>query len=359
MAGKLKIKEIAQQTGVSISTVSRVLAGKANTSAAAKQKVLECAKLHGVLTEMSAGRLLFNTVTVFAPPRAFDVRTDIFYYKVLQGIRKAVAQQEVRVGFCALDEFEADVQMFLKRLNDPACETAIIIGIDDPHVHELAADIGKPCVLINCINHGMRLDVVSPDHHLIGECSANYLIEHGHTDILTLICLRRQTMERRLNGIREAFASHNIRFEDDHHLIATSGFGTEEAREAIATYFRSQPRGQYPTAILAGGDFMAMGAYEALQEMQLSVPGDVSIMSMDGFNLAEIHDLPLTAVHVPRDELGEEALRLLQLRMTRPDAPHRTVLLSGKVAVRGSVKRIGSKNIKAAVSTRNHGLYGS
>lgn len=55
-----------------------------------------------------------------------------------------------------------------------------------------------------------------------------------------------------------------------------------------------------------------MGAYEALQEMQLSVPGDVSIMSMDGFNLAEIHDLPLTAVHVPRDELGEEALRLLK-----------------------------------------------
>lgn len=44
--------------------------------------------------------------------------------------------------------------------------------------------------------------------------------------------------------------------------------------------------------------------------------------------------------------------------MTRPDAPHRTVLLSGKWAVRGSVKRIGSKNIKAAVSTRNHGLYG-
>lgn len=359
MAGKLKIKEIAQQTGVSISTVSRVLAGKSNTSAEAKQKVLACAKSHGVLSEISAGRLLFNSVTVFAPSRAFDVRTDIFYYKVLQGIRKAVAQQDIRVSYCALEEFDCDTQLFLKRISDPACETSLIIGIDDPRVQELAADIGKPCVLINCINHGLRLDAVSPDHQLIGELSANYLIEHGHREILTLICLRRETMERRLNGIKDAFAAHNIPFDNTRHLIVTSGFGTEEAREAIATYFHNLGSELQPTAILAGGDFMAVGAYEALKKLGISVPGDISIMSMDGFNLAEIHDVPLTSVHVPRDELGEEALRLLQLRITRPDAPFRTLLLSGKVTVQSSVKRIGSKKIKAAVSTKNHGLYGN
>lgn len=359
MAGKLKISEIAAQTGVSISTVSRVLAGKSNTSARVKEAVLECAKAHGVLAEMSAGRLLLNNVTVFAPPRAFDYRTDIFYYKVVQGIRSAVAQQEVRITYCAIEEFDCDIPLLLKKINDPACEAAIIIGIDDPRVHELAADVGKPCVLINCMDRSMRLDGVLPDHHLIGEFSANYLIEHGHRDILTLMCLRRKTMERRLNGIKDAFASHNMEFDDSRHLVATSGFGAAESREAITTFLASLSREQYPTAILAGGDFMAVGACEALQGLGLSVPGDVSIMSMDGFNLAEIHDVPLTAVHVPRDELGEEALRLLQQRMARPDAPFRTLLLSGKLAVRSSVKRIGSKKIKAAVSTKNHGLYGN
>ena len=44
MGGKLKIRELAAQAGVSMSTVSRVLAGKANTSARAKQAVLDCAK---------------------------------------------------------------------------------------------------------------------------------------------------------------------------------------------------------------------------------------------------------------------------------------------------------------------------
>lgn len=357
MSGKLKISEIAALTGVSISTVSRVLAGKSNTSPKIRQAVLECAKAHGVLAAMSAGRFLFNNVTVFAPSRAFDVRTDIFYYKVVQGIRDAVAQSDVRVSFCAIEENDSDVPLLMKRMSDAACETAILIGIDDPRAHEVAADMGKPCVLINCRDRSMRLDMVAPDHQLIGEFSAAYLIEQGHHDILTLMCLRRKTMELRLQGIREAFSDHNIAFDDGQHLIATSGFGATEAREAVGAYFATCPPECYPTAILAGGDFMAAGAVEALEKLGLSVPGDISLMSMDGFNLAEIHDVPLTAVHVPRDELGFEALRLLQQRLSRPQAPCSALLLGGELVAGGSVRRIASRKIRAAISTKNHGLY--
>lgn len=358
MAGKLKLREIAARSGVSLSTVSRVLSGKSNTSALARQVVLEHAKAHGVLARMSTACLMFNSITVFAPSRAFDVRTDIFYYKVVQGIRKAVAASDVRISYCAIEENDSDVALFLKKFSDPACETAIIIGIDDPRVHEVAADLGKPCVLINCRDRQMRLDMVSPDHLLIGEFSARYLIEQGHREILTLMCLRRKTMESRLEGVRSAFVDHNMVFDDSTHLVTTSGFGAEEARQAILAYFSVRPGGQRPSAILAGGDFMAVGALEALDRLGWSVPNDISIMSMDGFNLAEIHDVPLTAVHVPRDELGQEALRLLQHRLAQPDAPSNNLLLGGRLVVRKTVKRIGNRKINAAVSTRNHSLYG-
>lgn len=358
MAGKLKVREIAALTGVSVSTVSRVLAGKSNTSDRVRRAVLDCAMTQGVLSEISGGRLLFHNVIVFAPARAFDLRTDIFYYKVMQGIRNAVAMNDVRISYCAIEENDSDVPLFLKKISDPGCETAIIIGIDDPRVHEVAADIGKPCVLINCRDRRMRLDMVSPDHLMIGDYSANYLIEQGHREILTLICLRRQTMERRLEGIREAFSENNMAFDDARHLVVMSGFGTKESRGGIESFLLGKPRSAYPTAILAGGDFMAMGALEALESLGLSVPNDISIMSMDGFNLAEIHDLPLTAVHVPRDELGQEALRLLQQRMSRPDAPCTSLLLGGKLVVRSSVKRLGSRKVKETISSRNYGLYG-
>ncbi len=78
-----------------------------------------------------------------------------------------------------------------------------------------------------------------------------------------------------------------------------------------------------PTAFLVGGDFMAAGTVSALQKRGLRVPQDVSVMSIDGFNLAAIQEVPLTAVHVPRDELGSEAVHLLQQRLLRPESAAR------------------------------------
>lgn len=357
MAARLKIREIASLTGVSVSTVSRVLAGKANTSAEVRKKVLACARQQGVLEGLSSAPPLFHQLTVFAPARAFDVRTDIFYYKVIQGLREAVLHQDVRISYCGLDEQQNDVAAFLQRIGDPACEAAVIIGIDDPLIHEVAADVGKPCVLINCADRKMRLDSVSPNHQQIGEFAANVLIEHGHRDILVLMCLRRLTMERRLAGIREAFVHHHIAFDQSQRLVATSGFGASEAHEAILTAFAEQPRDGLPSAILVGGDFLATGAHAALRELGLNVPGDISLLSMDGFNPGEFHDAPLAAVHVPRDELGEEALRLLHLRISKPALPYRDVLLSGRLALRESLRRIGSRKQAAAVSTRSNSLY--
>ena len=93
-----------------------------------------------------------------------------------------------------------------------------------------AADVGKPCVLVNCRDRGMRLDAVLPDHFLIGEYSANYLIEMGHRQILSLMCLRRSTMERRLDGIREAGQS----------TVAASGRSRHSAEHVASLVERLQ-----------------------------------------------------------------------------------------------------------------------
>ncbi len=108
MDKKLKIADIAARTGLSPSTVSRVLAGKANTSARAREQVLACARELGVMDGMAAGRMLLNNLIIFAPQRAFDQRSDIFYYRVIQSISKALSPHEVRLRYCALEEFDSD-----------------------------------------------------------------------------------------------------------------------------------------------------------------------------------------------------------------------------------------------------------
>ena len=355
MDKKLKIAEIASRTGMSASTVSRVLAGKANTSEKARRAVLTCARDMGVLEGIAAGRMLLNSLVVFAPQRAFDERSDIYYYRVIQSIHHALAAHEVRLRTCALEENDSDANQFLARMNEPETEAAILLGIDDPHIHDLAADLAKPCVMINCHDAGMRLPSVAPDHRLIGQFAARYLFEMGHQAIMNVMCLRRYTMELRLLGIKQAWRARNLRFVDGRDLLAVANFSARDTEEKVGEWLDQRGDGPLPTAFLVGGDFMAAGTIAALQKRGLRVPQDISVMSIDGFNLAAIQDVPLTAVHVPRDELGAEAVHLLQQRLIRPDAPHGALLLHGTLAVRDSVRRIRAGNRRTAVEAK--GLY--
>ncbi len=357
MDKRLKITEIAARTQLSISTVSRVLAGKANTSEKARAKVLACARELGVIEGMAAGRLLLNCLVVFAPQRAFDERSDIFYYRVIQSVSKGLASHEVRLRYCALEENDSDAQLFLARMNEPDTQAAILLGIDDPHIHDLAVDVAKPCMLINCRDRHMRLPAVAPDHRAIGERAAEYLFEMGHREVLNVMCLRRYTMELRLSGIRDAWQSHNLKFNDLRDLLVVPSFSARETEELVNAWLIERQGKDLPTAFLVGGDFMAAGTISALQKYGLRVPQDVSVMSIDGFNLAAIQDVPLTAVHVPRDELGTEALYMLQQRLMRPDAPVGTLLLNGMLAVRESVRRIRQGKRRTAVD--REGLYDS
>ena len=357
MDKRLKITEIAARTQLSISTVSRVLAGKANTSEIARARVRAGARELGVMDGLAAGRLLLNSLVVFAPQRAFDERSDIFYYRVIQSVSKGLASHDVRLRYCALEENDSDAQLFLARMNEPETQAAILLGIDDPHIHDLAVDVGKPCMLINCRDRHMRLPAVAPDHRSIGERAADYLFEMGHREVMNVLCLRRYTMELRLAGIRDAWQSHNLKFNDKRDLLVAPSFSARETEELVTSWLRQMQGKDLPTAFLVGGDFMAAGTISALQKQGLRVPQDISVMSIDGFNLAAIQDVPLTAVHVPRDELGTEAVHMLQQRLMRPDAPVGTLLLNGTLAVRGSVRRIRQGKRRTAVE--REGLYDS
>ncbi|MGC1043837.1 LacI family DNA-binding transcriptional regulator [Pantoea agglomerans] len=353
MKQRLKVSEIAALSGVSISTVSRVLAGKANTRPATRDKVLAVAQQQGVLNNLHSGRLLLNNLMVFAPPRAFDVRSDIFYYKVIQGISQAVEPHEVRLRYCPLEEVESDAALFIDKMQQT--EAALLIGIDDEHIHQLAAEMNKPCVLINARDRRMRLPSVSPHHQLIGEFSARYLFEQGHRQILSLHCLRRYTMEQRLQGVRDAWHAMNLRFDSRQHLLTLNSFSSNEAAERLSEYLRHCPDALRPTAILASGDYIAAGAVTALEQAGLRVPQDISVMSMDGFNLAAIHDIPLTSMQVPRDELGAAAVRMLQEMRLNSGTPTGSLLLNGRLVVRESVRRIRDNLSHAPV--QQHGLY--
>lgn len=332
MAGRLKINQIAAATGYSISTVSRVLNGKSYTSDSAREAIVKCARQLGVLDELTTGRLYVKSIAVFAPQRTFNARGDVFYLEVTKGIAEATAAQNVYLSYYGLEEQRPDLKLFLEKAGDKEIDAIIIIGTDDTTVFKLAATLNKPCVLINSVDREMALDCVSPDHRAIGFSAARYLFERGYRQILSLTCLRRETLNMRLDGIKEAYRYFHQTFDPQHDLAITEAFSPQEAESVIGTWLDTHPRERWPEAILCGSVEMASGVMRALEKRDLRMPEQVSLMITDfAWHLEKRMGRPLTGIAVPCRELGIEAVHLLQNRLNRPQAAVFNLLLQGKV----------------------------
>src|SRR5471030_1954992 len=242
MTGKLKIRQIAELTGLSPSTVSRVLAGKANVSPQAKEKVFNHARNMGILRDIPASRLLMNTLLVCAPPAAFNPHEDRYYYEAIQEIITEVGRYDIHVRKCALAVNNPDIAVFMQALSQTEVDGIIIIGIDDGMLYRLAAESNKPVVMINAKDSEMRLDCVSADHYSIGYSAANYLFQRGHRQLLLFTDLRRETMMQRLDGFKRACMDQHVIFDETTHLLINHGNGKEQARECFDKYLKGRAR---------------------------------------------------------------------------------------------------------------------
>ena len=87
--------------------------------------------------------------------------------------------------------------------------------------------------------------------------------------------------------------------------------GPASVRGGAAAFLEAWSDGQRPTAVLAMSDSMAVGMVRAARDLRLSVPDDISVVGYDDLDLAWLIDPPLTTVHQPVRQKGEEAVRLL------------------------------------------------
>ena len=91
-----------------------------------------------------------------------------------------------------------------------------------------------------------------------------------------------------------------------------------------------------PTAVFAANDLMAIGAMRAAKEGGLGVPKEVSIVGFDDIAVAQVTDPPMTTVHVPKYELGREAMSLLIRRLKGDDSGKQRIVLHHTFVTRGS-----------------------
>lgn len=348
MVAKMKMQDIAEKTGYSISTVSRVLSGTSYASNKARDAIIECARELGLLNVLGNGHLLLKGILVFAPSRAFTPEGDAFYHEVMQGIAETVKPHNVHLAYCVLEENHADIQLFLERVKNKNINAIILIGVDDPTIHQLATTLNMPCVLVNAQDKRMQLDSVSPDQQAIGYNGVRHLFEEGHRRILTITSMRRETFYQRIAGTREAYRDYHVDFNADHNLLITEGLTEKEAEHALASWLKTQPRSVWPEAIYCQSGDMIGGVKRVLNHYGLQIPQDISLMATNYELPQEANpqkrqtvesspQLRVTNITIPCHELGREAVYILQTRFSRPDAPIFNLLLKGKLERHGTV----------------------
>lgn len=159
-----------------------------------------------------------------------------------------------------------------------------------------------------------------------------HLATLGHTRIAFVrgVAVLSTTKERLSAFLRECRRWNG---EPDKRLIV-DGFSLA-APAAKATY-ELMTLSEPPTAIFSSNNLMTLGVMEGLNELGLTVPGDIALVSFDDFDWADLFHPRLTAIAQPHEAIGEQAVRILLDRIAQPDKPPARVRLTPVIRHRDS-----------------------
>lgn len=329
---KVRLEDIAERVGVSLSTVSRAIAGEKGVRPEIRDLILEAARASNYAVPAQVqGR---KVIVAASSAAMIDYVRNQFTAYVLEGLSERAAMLGLELVTRAIADQDEERAMLDEARADPQVAGIVFLTIDDERMLAATRGFAKPVVLLNCDDPDMRLSSVTPCNRSAARMATDYLIRHGHRRILFLMRPGRRTIERRLEGWRDALSGHGLPVPDD-LVEVVDDWVPDLAAQALLRRIGS--RGLDFTAVLAAGDSLAAGAMVGVQQAGHRVPEDVSVMGIDDLPQAAFLTPPLTSMHVPKREIGMVALGLLQDALAGPPMPARRVELACHLVERRSV----------------------
>ncbi|MFT5168717.1 MAG: LacI family transcriptional regulator [Saprospiraceae bacterium] len=301
------LKDIAKLTGLSISGVSRALKDHPDIGRETKERVKEVAlalKYSPNLNARSLRTLSSRIIAVILPKL-----TDFFFPKLLKGISEIVEARGYSLIFLqSNNNLKREEELVDFCLNVFAEGVLISLSVETDkldHLQKLKeADI--PTVLIDRVIKNDDFPSVTIDDREISFTAVEYLIEQGHNNILGIFGDSRLKMTAlRVEGYRLAHAHHQIAIKEEQILMVPSEYNLEEE---ITAYIKGQSAA---TAIFTMSDTLLVHTYQAIKQLGLSIPDDVSLISIsDG--IAPNYLFPkITHLRHSGHEVGSKATNLL------------------------------------------------
>jgi LacI family transcriptional regulator len=207
----------------------------------------------------------------------------------------------------------------------------IVIPTQDSPRYLLRLSEKTPVVLLDRIGGEDCLDRVGIDNIQAAHHGTQYLISQGHRRIMLLIStLELANIRERVEGYQRALAEAGL--QPDPQLVVACGRGADAAQVVAGVITKYQP-----SAIFAATNRLSLVAVQAIRELGLAFPQQISLLGFDDFEWSTLLQPYLSAVKQPLEQMGRTACELLLERLAGERSEPRRILLPHTLAVRQSV----------------------
>ena len=171
----------------------------------------------------------------------------------------------------------------------------------------------------------------------------DYLVEEGHERIAFIGGCDIDSDGKELEDVRipifRSYMEEKGFLREEYIKIGgfTPKYGYKLGKELLAIKER-------PTAVFCANDSLAIGCYKAIQEAELQIPEDISVVGFNDISMAKYLVPPLTTVHIPMDFMAERAVDVLAERISTNREISMNIAVSAKLIIRESVSRVKQEN---------------
>jgi LacI family transcriptional regulator len=334
----VRMKDIAEDLGLSVVTVSKVLRHHPDIGEETRKRVLKRVRELDYQPNVLARSLVTGRTYLIGL-----VVPDLlhpFFAEVAKALSTVVGQRGYSV---IISSSEEDPELEVREINQMVARQldALVIASSSNKTaaFEKMDRQGQPYVLIDREIPGLTANFVGIDDEAAGRIATEHLADQGCRTIAHIRGKDNSTGMRRFEGYRQALHRRGLRFSDS-YVVARPKVDFESARHgAEAMQFLLKQRSK-PDGVFCYNDPLAIGAMTAILDSGLRIPEDIAIIGCGNLHYDGALRVPLSSVDQHSQIIGERAAKIL-LNMieskTRPDA--RCVILDPSLVVRSSTLR--------------------
>ncbi|MEV0293067.1 LacI family DNA-binding transcriptional regulator [Nocardia sp. NPDC050710] len=314
------MEDVAARAGVSRALVSLVMRDSPKVSAHRRRAVLAAAKDLGYQPHTMARSLASRTSNIVGV-MVSDLR-NAFFADVVEGMDAAAQDAGFELILNTGRRSAARERTALESLLAFRPGGIILLSPVLPAAAIRQAAQQGPVVLVSRSSTVADIDTVNDDGDIGAALAVDHLVALGHRRIVHLDGGAAFTSAARRRGYRTAMQRHGLE-----PMVVPSEHTDSAGMAAVRKLLNLFSRDTFPTALICGNDFNAVGAMSALEEAGLRVPHDVSIVGYDNTSLAALRHISLTTIDQPRIQMGRLAVEALaeRLRDGRTDPVRRRV----------------------------------